>query len=99
MLLNVPFAFAHAMLAGMFNFIPNLGPTLSAIFPIFVALLQSRAKRSPVLILYVVIKVRPESLTRVSPMGDGRSRVSLLRAAYLIAQTLSLRPFYALRAL
>lgn len=82
-LLNVPFAFAHAMLAGMFNFIPNLGPTLSAIFPIFVALLQSPGKAIAVLILYVVIQ-NVESYW-FSPMVM-QKQVSLLPAATLIAQ-------------
>jgi predicted PurR-regulated permease PerM len=82
-LLNVPFAFAHAMLAGMFNFIPNLGPALSAVFPIFVALLQSPGKAIAVLILYVVIQ-NVESYW-FSPMVM-QKQVSLLPAATLIAQ-------------
>lgn len=55
-ILGVPFAFAHAVLAGVFNFIPNLGPTLSAIFPVFVALLQSPGKALLVIVLYVLIQ-------------------------------------------
>jgi predicted PurR-regulated permease PerM len=82
-LLNVPYAFAHAVLAGMFNFIPNLGPALSAVFPIFVALLQSPAKAIAVLILYIVIQ-NLESYW-FSPMVM-QKQVSLLPAATLIAQ-------------
>ena len=66
-----------------FNFIPNLGPTLSAIFPIFVALLQSPGKAIAVLILYVVIQ-NVESYW-FSPMVM-QKQVSLLPAATLIAQ-------------
>lgn len=56
LVLGVPYAFAHAVLAGLFNFIPNLGPTLSAVFPLFVAFLQSPGKAALVVILYVLIQ-------------------------------------------
>jgi predicted PurR-regulated permease PerM len=82
-ILGVPYAFAHAVLAGMFNFIPNLGPTLSAIFPIFVALLQSPGKALAVLVLYIVIQ-NVESYW-FTPMTM-QKQVSLLPAATLIAQ-------------
>lgn len=82
-LLNVPFAFAHAVLAGTFNFIPNLGPALSAVFPVFVALLQSPGKAIAVLVLYVLIQ-NLESYW-FSPMVM-QKQVSLLPAATLIAQ-------------
>lgn len=82
-LLRVPFPFANAMLAGVFNFIPNIGPALSAIFPIIVALSQSFGSAIAVLILYVVIQ-NLESYW-FSPMMMQR-RVSLLPAATLIVQ-------------
>ena len=82
-LLDVPFAFAHAVLAGLFNFIPNLGPALSAVFPIFVALLQSPGKAVAVLVLYILIQ-NLESYW-FSPMVM-QKQVSLLPAATLIAQ-------------
>ena len=82
-LLNVPFAFANAVLAGMFNFIPNIGPALSAVFPIFVALLQSPAKALAVLVLYIIIQ-NLESYW-FGPMVM-QKQVSLLPAATLIAQ-------------
>lgn len=83
LLLGVPYAFAHAVLAGIFNFIPNLGPTLSAIFPVFVALLQSPGKAVLVIVLYVVIQ-NLESYW-FTPMTM-QKQVSLLPAATLIAQ-------------
>lgn len=82
-ILGVPFAFAHAVLAGVFNFIPNLGPTLSAIFPVFVALLQSPGKALLVIVLYVLIQ-NLESYW-FTPMTM-QKKVSLLPAATLIAQ-------------
>ncbi|MGB3137859.1 MAG: AI-2E family transporter, partial [Nodosilinea sp.] len=82
-LLGVPYAFAHAVLAGLFNFIPNLGPTLSAVFPVFVALLQSPGKALAVVALYVLIQ-NLESYW-FSPMVM-QKQVSLLPAATLISQ-------------
>jgi predicted PurR-regulated permease PerM len=81
--LRVPFPFANAMLAGVFNFIPNIGPALSAIFPIIVALSQSFGSAIAVLVLYIVIQ-NLESYW-FSPMMMQR-RVSLLPAATLIVQ-------------
>jgi len=81
--LGVPFAFAHAVLAGLFNFIPNLGPALSAVFPVFVALLQSPQQALAVILLYVVIQ-NLESYW-FAPMIM-QKKVSLLPAATLISQ-------------
>jgi hypothetical protein len=36
-ILQVPLALAHAVLAGLLNFIPNIGPTLSVVFPMAIA--------------------------------------------------------------
>ncbi len=83
LVLGVPYAFAHAVLAGLFNFIPNLGPTLSAVFPIFVAFLQSPGKAALVVILYVLIQ-NLESYW-FTPMAM-QKQVALLPAATLIAQ-------------
>lgn len=83
LMLQVPYAFTHATLAGVFNFIPNIGPTLSAVFPVFVALLQSPGKAIAVIVLYVVIQ-NLESYW-FGPMMM-QKQVSLLPAATLIAQ-------------
>ncbi|MGD1862273.1 MAG: AI-2E family transporter [Leptolyngbyaceae cyanobacterium] len=82
-LLQVPYPFANAMLAGLFNFIPNIGPALSAIFPIIVALSQSFGSAIAVVVLYIVIQ-NLESYW-FSPMMM-RRQVSLLPAATLVAQ-------------
>ena len=81
--LRVPFPFASAMLAGLFNFIPNIGPALSAIFPITVALSQSFGSAIAVIFLYVIIQ-NLESYW-FSPMMM-QKRVALLPAATLIVQ-------------
>ena len=83
LLLQVPYPFANAMLAGIFNFIPNIGPALSAIFPITVALSQSFGSAIAVIILYVLIQ-NLESYW-FSPMMM-RKKVSLLPAITLVVQ-------------
>ena len=84
-LLGVKYVYAHAVMAGIFNFIPNIGPALSAIFPVSVALLDSPGpgKAIAVIILYLIIQ-NLESYW-FSPMTMQR-QVALLPAATLIAQ-------------
>jgi len=82
-ILNVQFVFAHALLAGVFNFIPNIGPTASAIFPVSVALLDNPLKALAVIVVYVVIQ-NLESYW-FSPMVM-QKQVSLLPAVTLTAQ-------------
>ena len=55
-LLGVKLVAANAVLAGMLNIIPNVGPTLSTIFPMSVALLESPWKSLAVLVLYVAVQ-------------------------------------------
>lgn len=55
-ILQVPLALAHAVLAGLLNFIPNIGPTLSVALPMSIALLDAPWKAIAVLILYLVIQ-------------------------------------------
>ena len=81
--LRVKFAFTHAMVAGIFNFVPNIGPFLSVVFPLSVALLDSVGKAIAVIILYLVVQ-NLESYW-FSPMIM-QQQVSLLPAATLIAQ-------------
>ncbi|WP_413166901.1 AI-2E family transporter [Capilliphycus salinus ALCB114379] len=82
-ILGIPFVFAHALLAGVFNLIPNLGPAASVIFPVSVALLDAPWKALTVIILYIVIQ-NLESYW-FSPMIM-QKQVSLLPAATLTAQ-------------
>lgn len=83
LLLQVEFVFANALLVGVFNFIPNIGPTLSAVFPVLVALLDSPGKAIAVIVLYLIIQ-NLESYW-LSPMVM-QKQVSLLPAATLVAQ-------------
>lgn len=55
-LLGVKLVAANAVLAGILNVIPNIGPTLSTLFPMSVALLDSPWKAAAVLVLYVVVQ-------------------------------------------
>ena len=54
--LGIKLVFANALLAGILNIIPNIGPTISTIFPLSVALLDTPWKSFAVLGLYVVIQ-------------------------------------------
>ena len=81
--LQVEFAFTHAMVAGVFNFVPNIGPFLSVVFPLSVALLDYPPKAIAVIILYLVIQ-NLESYW-FSPMVM-MQQVKLLPATTLIAQ-------------
>ena len=83
LLLGIPLILAHALLAGIFNFIPNIGPTLSAVFPIAVALLNSPGKAFAVLIWYVIVQNLESYWFTPRVM---KQQVSLLPAATLIAQ-------------
>ena len=55
-LLGVKLVVANALLAGLLNVIPNVGPTLSTVFPMSVALLVSPWKALAVLGLYVLVQ-------------------------------------------
>jgi len=81
--LGIPLVYAHALLAGASNLVPNVGPTLSVVFPVGVALLNSPSKAIAVVVLYIVM----QNLEAYwfSPMVM-RQQVSLLPAATLIAQ-------------
>ena len=55
-LLGVKLVIANALIAGILNIIPNVGPTISTIFPVSVALLDTPWKSLAVLGLYIVIQ-------------------------------------------
>lgn len=82
-ILRVPLALAHAVLAGLLNLIPNIGPTLSAVLPITIALLDSPWKAIAVLILYIVIQNIESYWLTPTIMAK---QVSLLPAVTLTAQ-------------
>jgi predicted PurR-regulated permease PerM len=82
-ILQVPLALAHAILAGLLDLIPNIGPTLAAIFPIAIALLDAPWKAVAVLIVYIVIQQIESYWLTPTIMAK---QVSLLPAITLMAQ-------------
>jgi predicted PurR-regulated permease PerM len=84
-LLGVKLVAANALLAGLLNVIPNVGPTLSTVFPLSVALLESPYKAAGVLALYVVVQHLESYLITPSVMHH---QVKLLPGLTLMAQFL-----------
>jgi predicted PurR-regulated permease PerM len=84
-LLGVKLVAANALLAGLLNIIPNVGPTLSTVFPLSVALLDSPYKALAVLALYVVVQHLESYLITPSVMHH---QVKLLPGLTLMAQFL-----------
>ncbi|XGV98094.1 MAG: AI-2E family transporter [Leptolyngbya sp. BL-A-14] len=82
-LLGVKAALAQGILAGLLNFIPNIGPTLSVVLPMTTALLDSPLKSVLVFVLYVAIQQFESNLLTPYVMAQ---QVSLLPAATLLAQ-------------
>jgi len=81
--LHIQFVLAQALLAGLLNFIPNLGPTLSMVFPLTVAALDAPWKVAAVIILYIVIQNLEAYWLTPTVMAN---QVSLLPAMTLAAQ-------------
>ena len=82
-LLGVKLVMANALLAGLLNVIPNVGPTLSTVFPMSVALLDAPWKAVAVLGLYVVIQNIESYVITPSVM---QHQVNLLPGLTLTAQ-------------
>ena len=81
--LQVKFVLVHAFLAGLLNFIPNIGPAASVVFPIMIAVPDSPWKIIPIVIWYFIIQnvesywLTPKVMTETA---------SLLTALTLFAQ-------------
>ena len=82
-ILGVQLPLANALLAGLFTFIPNLGPVLSCIPPIVLALIEAPWKAVAVLILYFLIQQAESNILTPLVM---KQQVSLLPAVTLLAQ-------------
>ncbi|MDZ8136672.1 MAG: AI-2E family transporter [Nostoc sp. DedQUE04] len=82
-ILHVKAALALAVLAGFFNLIPNLGPTMSVIPAMAIAFLDEPWKAIAVLILYFIIQQIESNFITPVVMAH---QVSLLPAITLIAQ-------------
>lgn len=66
LILQIPLALSQATIAGLFTFIPNIGPALSVVPPMAIALLENPLKALAVLIFYIVIQqVDSQILTRL----------------------------------
>ena len=83
LVLGIPLALAQAILAGLLNFIPNVGPTLSVILPMAIALLDEPWKAVAILIIYLLIQQFESNLLTPYIMSQ---QVSLLPAITLISQ-------------
>jgi predicted PurR-regulated permease PerM len=81
--LQVKLVLVHAIIAGILNFIPNIGPASSVIFPIMVALLDSPWKIGLIILLYVIVQNIESYVLTPTVMAK---QVSLLPAVTLIAQ-------------
>lgn len=82
-LLGVKLSLANALLAGLLTFIPNIGPALSCIPPIALALIDAPWKAIAVLILYILIQQIESNLLTPLVM---KQQVSILPAITLLAQ-------------
>ena len=81
-ILRVPLPLVNAVLAGLLDFIPNVGPTLSVIPPMLLALLNAPWKAGAVLVLYLLIQ-QVESLIVVPLIM--KQEVSLLPVFTILA--------------
>ena len=84
-LLGVKLVLANALLAGLLNVIPNVGPFLGTVFPMSVALLDAPWKAAAVLGAYVVIQNLESYVITPSVMHH---QVKLLPGLTLTAQFL-----------
>jgi len=81
--LGIPLALAQAILAGLLNFIPNVGPTMSVVIPMAISLLDEPWKAVAILVIYLLIQQFESNLLTPYIMSQ---QVSLLPALTLIAQ-------------
>lgn len=82
LILTVPLPLVNAILAGLLEFIPNVGPTLSVIPPALLALSEAPWKAAAVLALYFGIQ-QVESLVIVPLVM--KSQASILPAVTLVS--------------
>ena len=83
LVLKIPLALAQAVLAGILTFIPNIGPMLSVIPPMAIAIIDNPLKSLAVLITYIIIQQVESNI--LTPLIMAR-QVSLLPAFTLLAQ-------------
>ena len=83
LILGIPLALSQAMLAGVMTFIPNVGPTLSVLSPMAIALIEAPWKSVAILILYIIIQQIESNILTPIVMAQ---QVSLLPAVTLLSQ-------------
>ena len=83
LIFGVRLPLANALLAGLLTFIPNLGPTLSVIPPMVLALIDAPWKAIAVIILYIVIQQVEGTILTPLVM---QKQVSLLPAITILSQ-------------
>lgn len=83
LILGVPLVLANALLAGLLEAIPNVGPVISVIPPIAVALLDAPWKAVAVLVVYILIQQLEQYLLVPFVMSK---QVAILPAVTLISQ-------------
>lgn len=82
-ILGVRLVFANAVLAGLFEAIPNIGPTLSVIPPVLIGLVDDPWKAGAVFVAYIVIQQLESYLLVPVVMAQ---QVEILPAVALLAQ-------------
>lgn len=82
-LLQVPLPLANGILAGLLTFIPNIGPALSVVPPMAIALLDAPWKAIAVLAVYFFVQQLETNLLTPYVMAH---QVSLLPAVTLMSQ-------------
>ncbi|NJM87266.1 MAG: AI-2E family transporter [Hydrococcus sp. RU_2_2] len=83
LVMQIPLALSQATIAGLFTFIPNIGPVLSVVPPMAIALLENPWKALFVLIFYIVIQqIDSQLLTRLII----KQPISLFPAITLLTQ-------------
>lgn len=85
LILGVPLVLANALLAGLLEAVPNVGPVLSLVPPVAIALLEAPWKAGAVLILYIVIQQLEQYLLVPFVMSK---QLSLLPAVTLLSQVI-----------
>jgi predicted PurR-regulated permease PerM len=83
LVLGIPLALAQAILAGLLNFIPNVGPTIGVIIPMAIALLDEPWKAIAIFVIYFLIQQFESNFLTPYIMAQ---QVSLLPAVTLVAQ-------------
>ncbi len=82
-ILDVKYAISNAIIAMVLNIIPNIGPVISAIFPVSIALIDNLWKPSLVLGSYIIIQNIESYLIMPSIM---KKKANLLPGLTLISQ-------------